>query len=118
MNSRNFEILLEIEILDFFKKKTSMCRGHGCHADVFGRTDGRTDDRTMAAAASVTWTHCSVLSEVTWGKQGASACMGPRGRISLPSPPLPPLPPSFPPSLPPSIPPSLPPLCCPRGREK
>jgi hypothetical protein len=41
--------------------------GQGCHADVFGRTDGRTDDRTMAAGASVTWTHCSVLFEVTWG---------------------------------------------------
>jgi hypothetical protein len=26
----------------------------GCHADVFGRTNGRTDDRTMAAGASVT----------------------------------------------------------------
>jgi hypothetical protein len=37
----------------------------GCHADVFGRTD----DRTMAAGASVTWTHCSVLFEVTWGKK-------------------------------------------------
>jgi hypothetical protein len=36
---------------------------HGCHADVFRRTD----DRTMAAGASVTWTHCSVLFEVTWG---------------------------------------------------
>jgi hypothetical protein len=34
---------------------------HGCHADIFGRTD----DRTMAAGASVTWTHCSVLFEVT-----------------------------------------------------
>jgi hypothetical protein len=40
---------------------------HGCHANVFRRTDGRTDDRTMAAGASVTWMHCSVLSEVTWG---------------------------------------------------
>jgi hypothetical protein len=39
-------------------------RLHGSHADVFGRTD----DRTMAAGASVTWTHCSVLFEVTWGK--------------------------------------------------
>jgi hypothetical protein len=26
----------------------------GCHADVFGRTDGRTDDRTMAVGASMT----------------------------------------------------------------
>jgi hypothetical protein len=32
------------------------------------QTDGRTDDRTMAAGASVTWTHCSVFFEVTWGK--------------------------------------------------
>jgi hypothetical protein len=40
------------------------------------RTDGRTDDRTMAAGASVTWTHCSVLFEVTWGKTAASARMG------------------------------------------
>jgi hypothetical protein len=31
------------------------------------RTEDRTDDRTMAAGASVTWTHCSVLFEVTWG---------------------------------------------------
>jgi hypothetical protein len=31
------------------------------------QTDGRTDDQTMAARASVTWTHCSVLFEVTWG---------------------------------------------------
>jgi hypothetical protein len=31
-------------------------------------SDGRTDDRTMAAGASVTWTHYSVLFEVTWGK--------------------------------------------------
>jgi hypothetical protein len=29
------------------------CR-QGCHANVFRRTDGRTDDRTMAAGASVT----------------------------------------------------------------
>jgi hypothetical protein len=29
-------------------------------------SDGRTDDRTMAAGASVTWTHCSILFEVTW----------------------------------------------------
>jgi hypothetical protein len=77
---------------------------HGCHADVFGRTD----DRTMAAGASVTWTHCSVLFEVTWGK---TRCVHadapkrphghgrPRGRISLPSP-LPPSPPL--PLLPPS----------------
>jgi hypothetical protein len=38
-----------------------------------GRTDGRTDDRTMAVGASVTWTHCSVLFEVTWGKTAAYA---------------------------------------------
>jgi hypothetical protein len=40
------------------------------------RTDGRTDGRTMAAGASVTWTHCSVLFEVTWGKTAASARTG------------------------------------------
>jgi hypothetical protein len=28
-------------------------------------TDGRTDGRTMAVGASVTWTHCSVCYEVT-----------------------------------------------------
>jgi hypothetical protein len=36
-------------------------------------SDGRTDDRTMAVGAFVTWTHCSVLFEVTWGKTSASA---------------------------------------------
>jgi hypothetical protein len=30
----------------------------------------------MAAGASVTWTHCSVLFEVTWGKTLASVRMG------------------------------------------
>jgi hypothetical protein len=30
----------------------------------------------MAAAASVTWTHCSVLFEVTWGKTAVSARTG------------------------------------------
>jgi hypothetical protein len=87
----------------------------------------------MAAGASVTWTHCSVLFEVTrdktrsiradtsasvWtlGCVRADAAQRPRGqgrpcgRISLPSP----LPPSLPP-LPSPL--SLPPLCCPRGRE-
>jgi hypothetical protein len=60
------------------------CKDQGCHADVFGRTDGRTDDRTMAAGASVTWTHCSVLFEVTWGKTAASARthQRPRGRAA------------------------------------
>jgi hypothetical protein len=68
-------------------------------------SDGRTNDRTMAAGASVTWTHYSVLFEVTWGTtrrvpNNASARMRPcpRGRISLPSP----LPPLSPPPLPPS----------------
>jgi hypothetical protein len=42
-----------------FKKKGIVCplskrQPHGCHADVFRRTDGRTDDRTMAAGASMT----------------------------------------------------------------
>jgi hypothetical protein len=43
----------------------------GCHADDNGRTDGR----TMAAGASVTWTHCSVCFEVIWGKTLLSARM-------------------------------------------
>jgi hypothetical protein len=49
--------------------------GHCPTARVVTRTfsDGRTDDRTMAARASVTWTHCSVLFEVTWGKTARSA---------------------------------------------
>jgi hypothetical protein len=40
------------------------------------------DDRTMAAGASVTWAHYSVLFEVTWGKTAASAGthQHPRGR--------------------------------------
>jgi hypothetical protein len=45
-------------------------------------SDGRTDDRTMAAGASVTWMHCSVLFEVTWGKTRlvrADAWSCPRG---------------------------------------
>jgi hypothetical protein len=47
------------------------------------RTDERTDDQTMAAGASVTWTHCSVLFEVTKGKtrcDRADATIRPRGR--------------------------------------
>jgi hypothetical protein len=39
----------------------------GCHTEDNGRTDGRTDDLTMAAGPPVTWTHCSVHYEVTWG---------------------------------------------------
>jgi hypothetical protein len=44
-------------------------RSRGGRARVVTRTfsDGRTDDRTMAVGASVTWTHCSVLFEVTSG---------------------------------------------------
>jgi hypothetical protein len=53
--------------------KTEARIKQGCHADVFGRTNRRTDDRTMAAGASVTCTHCSVLFEVTWAKTAASA---------------------------------------------
>jgi hypothetical protein len=47
-------------------------------------TDGRTDSRLMAAGASVTWTHYSVLFEVTWGKKRASARtrMRPRERAA------------------------------------
>jgi hypothetical protein len=43
--------------------------GCGFESMVVTRTfsDRRTDDQTMAAGASVTWTHCSVLFEVTWG---------------------------------------------------
>jgi hypothetical protein len=44
----------------------------GCHADDNGWTDGR----TMAAGASVTWTHCSVRFEVTWDKTLPSARTG------------------------------------------
>jgi hypothetical protein len=60
----------------------------------------------MAARASVTWTHFSVLSEVTWGKtRCVRADLGvradaspspPRPSPPLPSPPLPPLPPYLP----------------------
>jgi hypothetical protein len=53
-------------------------------------TDGRTDDRTMAAGPPVTWTHCSVRYEVTWG-------LNTRVRADAPPSPL---------------------LCYPRGREK
>jgi hypothetical protein len=52
-----------------FARKAWLSRGHF-------QTDGRTDDPTMAAGASVTWTHCSVLFEVTWGKTTASARTG------------------------------------------
>jgi hypothetical protein len=78
----------------------------------------------MAVGASVTWTHCSVLFEVTWNKtrrvctdepmsartqSSVRADMGVRADAS-PSPPL---------SLPPLPSPlSLPPLCCPPGHEK
>jgi hypothetical protein len=53
-----------------------------------GLSRGRfqTDDRTMAVEASVTWTHCSVLFEVTWGKTRcvrADATMRPRGRTRV-----------------------------------
>jgi hypothetical protein len=46
-------------------------------------SNGQTDDRTMAAGASVTWTHCSALFEVIWDKTRrvrADATMHPRGR--------------------------------------
>jgi hypothetical protein len=46
-------------------------------------SDGQTDNRTMAAGASVTWTHCSVLFEVTSDKTKcirADVTMRPRGR--------------------------------------
>jgi hypothetical protein len=85
----------------------------GCHADDNGWTDGWTDARTMAVGSSVTWTHCSIRYEVTWGKKAricedtplrphgherirANAPLCPRGHrsvradevISLPSPSL------------------------------
>jgi hypothetical protein len=57
------------------------------------RTEGRTDSRTMAAGASVTWTHYSVLFEVTWGKKvRVRADIGPSARTSSPPSPLPPSP--------------------------
>jgi hypothetical protein len=69
-----------------------------------GRVVTRTfsDGPTMAAGASVTWMHCSVLFEVTCGKTvrvRADATMRLRGHrpiradelTSLPSPSLPPL---------------------------
>jgi hypothetical protein len=105
-------------------------RRHGCHADVFGQTDGR----TMAAGASVTWMHCSVFFKVTWYKTRcvrADATMRPRlrpcprGRSPASARTwvsarmhLPPLPSPSLPSPPLPSPLSLPPLYCPRGREK
>jgi hypothetical protein len=47
-------------------KRIYLCQG--CHADDNGRTDGR----MMAVGSFVTWTHCSVRAEVTWGKTLAS----------------------------------------------
>jgi hypothetical protein len=49
-------------------------------------SDGRTDDRMLAVGVPVTWTHCSVLFEVTWGKTRrvrADATMRPRGRTRV-----------------------------------
>jgi hypothetical protein len=52
----------------------------------------------MAAGASVTWTHCSVLFEVTWGK---TRCIRADAHVRTDASPSPPLPsPSLPPSLP------------------
>jgi hypothetical protein len=79
----------------------------------------------MTVGASVTWTHCSVLFEVTWGKtrrvrtdahvrDSVRTHLPPLPSPSLPFPPLPS--PSLPfPPLPSPL--SLPPLCYPRGRE-
>jgi hypothetical protein len=49
--------------------RTSFARSVSAVAKVVTRTitDGRTDDRTMAAGSSVTWTHYSVRYKVTWG---------------------------------------------------
>jgi hypothetical protein len=62
--------------------------GCGFESMVVTRTfsDRRTDDQTMAAGASVTWTHCSVLFEVTWDKTTsvrADTTMRPRGRTRI-----------------------------------
>jgi hypothetical protein len=76
-NKYNFRMgastLVQLASLITFFKRVDPSQQHGCHADVFGQADGRTDDRTMPAGASVTWTHCSVLFGVTWGKTAASA---------------------------------------------
>jgi hypothetical protein len=57
-----------------------------------GWTDARMDARTMAVGSSVTWTHCSVRYEVTWGKKARVRVDAPSVRadevISLPSPSL------------------------------
>jgi hypothetical protein len=79
-------------------------RPQGCHADDIGWTDGRTDGRMMAAGASVTGTHCSVLFGVTWDKTvrvHVDATMRPREYRSVRADELT----SFPsPSLPSSLP--------------
>jgi hypothetical protein len=111
-NKYNFRMgastLVQLASLITFFKRVDPSQQHGCHADVFGQADGRTDDRTMPAGASVTWTHCSVLFGVTWGKTRcvrADAGVRPCGRISLPPLPSPPLPsPPLPsPSLPSTV---------------
>jgi hypothetical protein len=38
------------------------------------------DKRTMAAGTSVTWTHCSVLFEVTWVRADISTSAWKRGK--------------------------------------
>jgi hypothetical protein len=69
----------------------------------------RTDGWTMAARASVTWTHCSVLFEVIWGKTvRVRTDIGPSARMSSPPSPLPPSPTPSPADA----------VCCARGREK
>jgi hypothetical protein len=85
------------ELNTCFQQNSPRAHTQGCHADVFGRPDSQ----TMAAGASVTWTHCSVLFEVTWDKTmrvRADAPMCLRGRKNASArthlPPLPPLPPS------------------------
>jgi hypothetical protein len=57
-----------LSFFPFFFPLQAIAR-QGCHADDNGWTDGR----TMAAGASVTWTHCSIFYEVTWGKTLPSA---------------------------------------------
>jgi hypothetical protein len=58
-----------------------MTHKQDCHAD----DSRRTDARTMVAGSSVTWTHCNVRYEVTWGKMLTSAppCPSPSPSIPL-----------------------------------
>jgi hypothetical protein len=63
----------------------SESKDQGCHADVFGWTDGR----KMAVGASMTWTHCSVLLKLPGVKPCVHADIGPSARTSSPPSPFP-----------------------------